>query len=488
MTLDPGDWAKTRALAHKALDEALDFIQFVRARPVWQPVPQAVKKQIAEPLPLEGQAMEETYRQFQERILPYSTGNTHPRFLGWVHGGGTVGGLVSEMLAATMNSNCGGRDHGAVYVERCVVDWCKEMLHYPASASGLLVSGTSMGTFVALTVARNSMAGYDVRQEGLKTHSLMLYASTETHESAVKAAEVLGLGRANIHRIRVDGDFRMDLQELQKAIRSDRKAGRKPFCVVGTAGTVNTGAIDDLAGIAALARKEDLWFHADGAFGALAVLNEELRPKLKGLELADSIAFDFHKWLHVPYDCGCVLVRDAELHWRTFTSRPGYLEAADCGLSGGGRWFCEYGPELSRGFRALKVWFTLKTYGVDALGKCILQNCRQAQYLAGLVKNEPELELLAEPSLNIVCFRFRGDGMPGALLDDLNERIVSTLQIKGIAAPSTTRIHRHLAIRVNLTNHRTRRKDLELLVAAVLEIGPEKLRQMSSTVCATTPS
>ena len=477
-SLDPSDWVAARALAHQALDEALDFLQNVRERPVWQAMPSSIKQGLAEPLPVGGQELQETFRQFEQQVLPYATGNIHPRFFGWVHGSGTVPGVIAEMLAATLNSNCGGREHGAVYVERCVVDWCKQLFGYPATASGLLVSGTSMGTLVGLTVARNARAGWDVRQEGLngRAGKLVLYASTEAHESIVKAAELLGLGRACIHWVGVDEAFRIDLQELRQAIAQDRAAGRQPFCVVGTAGTVNTAAIDDLAGLADIARQERLWFHADGAFGAMAVLSKELRPRLKGLELADSIAFDFHKWLHVPYDAGCVLVRDAEQHWRTFTSRPSYLEGLERGLSGGGRWFCEYGPELSRGFRALKVWFTLKTYGVQALGNAILQNCAQAQYLAGLVRQQPQLELLVEPSLNIVCFRYLAEGLSEPELELLNEQVVWLLQERGIAAPSTTRIRGHLAIRVNLTNHRTRREDLELLVASVVRLAQASLQ------------
>lgn len=477
-SLDPQDWARTRALAHQALDEALDFIHTVRERPVWQAVPEELKKQLAEPLPLKGQGLQETYQQFQQQVLPYATGNVHPRFFGWVHGSGTVPGILSEMLAATMNSNCGGRDHGAVYVERCVINWCKQMFGYPEKASGILVSGTSMGTLVALTVVRNAMAGWDVRQEGLngQGRQLVLYASTEAHESIAKAAEVLGLGRAQVRWVPVNAAFEIDLAELRKAIVADRAAGLRPFCVVGTVGTVNTAAIDDIAGLAQLARDEQVWLHVDGAFGALSILSEELRPRLKGIELADSIAFDFHKWAHVPYDAGCVLVRDGEQHWRTFTSRPDYLEGAERGLLGGGRWFCEYGPELSRGFRALKVWFTLKTYGARALGELILQNCRQAQYLAELIRKEPELELLAEPSLNIVCFRYRAPGLSDVELDNLNEQLVLLLQERGIAAPSTTRLRKHLAIRVNLTNHRSRREDFDLLVAEVLKLGREESR------------
>ena len=474
-SLDPHDWKQSRALAHQALDEALDFLESVRERPVWKPVPAAVKQDLAEALPETGQGLEATFEQFQRQVLPYATGNVHPRFLGWVHGTGTVAGVISEMLAATMNANCGGREHGAIYVERCVVNWCKQMFGYPETASGILVSGTSMGTTVALTVARNAKAGWDIRKEGLNGQGkkLVMYASTEAHESIIKAAEFLGLGRAGVRRIPVDDRFRIDLAELQRAIDADRAAGLQPFCVIGTAGTVNTAAIDDLEGLAKISKRESLWLHVDGAFGGLSVLSPELRPRLKGIEQADSIAFDFHKWLHVPYDGGCVLVRDGEQHWRTFTSRPDYLEGAERGLLGGGRWFCEYGPELSRGFRALKVWFTLKTYGAATLGEMILQNCRQAQYLGELIRKEAELQLLAEPTLNIVCFRFQSHGLSDRELDNLNEEIVLLLQEQGIAAPSTTRIHGHLAIRVNLTNHRTRREDLDLLVAAVLRLGRE---------------
>ena len=478
-SLDPKDWEQARAVAHEALDHALDFLQSVRERPVWRPVPEAVRRKLLEGLPADPQALHETLLQFEKLILPYATGNVHPRFFGWVHGTGTLAGVLAEMFAATMNSNCGGRDHGAVYVERAVVEWCKQAFGFPQKASGVLVSGTSMGTVVALTVARNAAADWDIRREGLGAISkkLVAYTSQEGHESIAKALELLGLGHGALRRIPVDKLFRIDLRQLRAAIVRDRAAGFQPFCVIGTAGTVNTGAIDDLAGLAQIAKQEQLWFHADGAFGGLCVLSKSLRARLKGIELADSLAFDFHKWMHVPYDAGCVLVRDGEKHWQTFTTRPSYLQGAERGLSGGGRWFCEYGPELSRGFRALKVWFTLKTYGARALGESILQNCRQADYLARLVRRAPQLELLAPAQLNIVCFRFRPRGLSEPELDALNENLVEDLHEQGVAAPSTTRIRGRLAVRVNITNHRTRREDLNLLVKAFLEAGRTRARR-----------
>jgi glutamate/tyrosine decarboxylase-like PLP-dependent enzyme len=312
-----------------------------------------------------------------------------------------------------------------------------------------------------------------VRRQGLPSASkrLTAYVSSEGHYSIAKAADLLGVGSDFVRKIPVDGRFQIELPHLREAIQADRAAGLRPFCVVGSAGTVNTGAIDDLRALASLCQEEGLWYHVDGAFGALAVLDERSRPLLDGMQESDSIAFDFHKWMHVPYDAGCLLVRDSDAHWRTFSTRPAYLQECERGLAGGGRWFCELGPELSRGFRALKVWFTLMEHGVRGLGASIRRNCDQARYLGDLVRRTPDLELLAEPSLNIVCFRFRGRSVPGQSLDDLNRELVADLQEMGVAAPSTTHINGRLAVRVNITNHRTRMEDLDLLVSHAVELG-----------------
>lgn len=477
-SLDPADWEQFRSLAHAALDEAIDMLRTVRDAPVWKAVPEEVRQALGEPLPEEGQGFAGAYRSFQELILPYPTGNIHPRFFGWVHGTGTASGVVAEMMAAAMNSNCGGRDHGALYVERSVVDWCKQLFGYGPESSGLLVSGTSMATLVAMTVARNAMAGCDIRKQGLygAARRLTAYASAEAHESVAKALEMLGMGSGSLRRVPVDAELRMDLDALRAAVEADRAAGMQPFCVVGSAGTVNTGAIDDLAAMAAFCAREGIWFHVDGAFGALCVLSDELRPLLRGIEAADSIAFDFHKWMYVPYDAGCVLVKSAELHRSAFSLRPAYLASTDRGLAGGSPWFCEFGPELSRGFRALKVWFALKEFGKRRLGEMVYQNYGQARLLAQLVKQSPELELLLEPSLNIVCFRFAPRTNGDVDWDEFNRDLVADLQEQGIAAPSTTRVGGKLAIRVAITNHRSRREDFVILVNAVLDVGRRKLR------------
>lgn len=473
--LDPEDWIGYRAEAHAMLDAALDLIEGAGERPVWQPVPPAVKAALATPSPQAGLGLAATCAQLRTQILAYATGNTHPRFFGWVHGTGTPGGVIAEMLAAAMNANVGGRDHGAVYVERQVVGWCRDWFSLPATAGGLLTSGTSMATLIGLAVARNRAIGPDARRIGLtSTHAtLTAYASSEAHSSVAKALELLGIGSAALRLVPVDADFAMDAAALADRIDADIAAGRLPFAVIATAGTVNTGGIDPIEAIAALCRQRELWLHVDGAFGAVAVLSEALKPRLAGIEQADSIAFDFHKWLHVPYDAGCLLVRDVGLLHAAFSTRPHYLAGAERGLAAGDPWFCELGPELSRGFRALKVWFTVQEHGTRRLGQLIEQNCRQARYLADQIGCRDGLELMAPVPLNIVCFRYRPEAADAAKLDALNADIVTTLQMRGIAAPSTTRIAGSLAIRVNLTNHRTQFSDLDLLLDQVIAIGKE---------------
>ena len=249
---------------------------------------------------------------------------------------------------------------------------------------------------------------------------------------------------------------------------ADRAAGLTPFLVVGTAGSVDVGAFDDLAGVAEIAARENLWFHVDGAFGALAALSPVLRPKVAGMERARSIAFDFHKWAQVPYDAGCILVRDQADQLATFAGEAAYLAPGTRGLSANAPWPCDLGPDLSRGFRALKVWFTVQTFGADALGAVAERSCALARYLASLIEAEPELELLAPVPLNIVCFRYRA---AGKVVDALNTAIVADIQEAGLAAPSTTRIRGALAIRAAFVNHRSRDEDAAALVAAVLAAG-----------------
>ena len=473
-SLDPEDWASFRAKAHQMLDAALDHAQGARDGRVWTPVPDHTKAALNEVVPLDPQGTDRVCEDLISNVLPYATGNTHPRFFGWVHGAGAAGGIISEAMAAAMNSNLGGRDHGANYVEQQVIDWVKELFKFPQTASGLVVSGTSVATLIALSAARYAKAGYNVRSEGIRADQARLvgYTSTEAHSCIARTFDMLGLGFDALRSIPVDENYQMDTEALEQAIEADIAAGNKPFCVIGSPATVNTGAIDDLDQIATLCKTYDLWFHVDGAFGAVAALSETLKPRFKGIERADSIAFDFHKWMHVVYDAGFVLIRSEETHREAFTLRREYLKAAPRGMAAGNPWFCEYGPELSRGFRALKVWFHLKEHGVKKITDKVEDNCQQASHLGALVEARANLELATPVSLNICCFRYVADGLSDAVHDKINAEIVMDLQESGLAAPSTTRLQDKLCIRVNITNHRTTMDDMELLVEAVTDLGP----------------
>jgi glutamate/tyrosine decarboxylase-like PLP-dependent enzyme len=384
--------------------------------------------------------------------------------------------MLAEMLAAGFNPNMGGGEHSGIYVERQVLDWTKEMLGFPPEASGLLVSGGSMANLVALAVARNAQAGFNVRQEGLQgcRQRLIFYASSEAHSSIQKAVELLGLGAENLRLLPVDEAFRIDMDALKAAIAADRAAGHRPACVIANAGTVNSGAVDPVDALADLAAVEGLWFHVDGAIGALASLASDLRSKLAGMARADSIALDFHKWMYVQYEAGCVLVRDAQAHRDTFALVPEYLAShGERGIAAGAHWPSEYGVQLSRGFRALKIWMSLREHGVEKYGRLISQNAQQARYLAARVEATPGLELVAPVDLNIVCFRFNPGDRDEAALNALNQEILLRLHESGVAAPSYTTLRGRYAIRAAITNHRSRREDFDILVREVLRIAAE---------------
>lgn len=468
-SLDPKDWTEFRALAHRMLDEAIDGIANVRARPVWQPIPDEVRAAVRTDVPREATSLADVYREFSEHVAPYATGNVHPGFMGWVHGGGTAVGMVAEMLAAGLNANLGGRDHMPIEVERQIVEWMRGLFGFPQGASGIFVMGTSMANLMAVLVARTSALGALVRQHGIGNDGALLtaYASKAAHGCISRAMDIAGFGTDALRKIDVDVDHRIDIAALRAQIAIDREVGFRPFLVTASAGTVDIGAIDDLRALADLCREEGIWFHVDGAFGALAILSPELAPLLEGIELADSIALDFHKWGQVPYDAGFLLVRDGERHRQAFAQPAAYLSREARGLAAGAVWPCDLGPDLSRGFRALKTWFTLKTFGTDRLGAVIARSCALARYLETRVVAEPRLELLAPVNLNIVCFRYRAS-------DAVNREIVADVQESGIVAPSSTTLDGKFAIRAAIVNHRTAETDVDALVSAVLKFGAQR--------------
>jgi glutamate/tyrosine decarboxylase-like PLP-dependent enzyme/glutathione synthase/RimK-type ligase-like ATP-grasp enzyme len=455
-TLDPEDWTDFRHQAHKMLDDMLAYLENIRERPVWQLPPPRVREEI----PRGPAALKDVHDQFLTDILPYSSGNLHPGFMGWVQGGGTPVGMLADMLAAGMNANLGGRHHMPAEIERQVVSWMRQLFGFPESATGLFVTGTSMANLTAVVVARKSQAG-----------QLTAYASTAVHGCIAKALDVTGIGRDSLRLIPTDDHHRIDISELEQAIEADRAVGLTPFLVVGTAGTVDIGAIDDLAALADVCHRHNVWFHVDGAYAALAILAPDLAPRLNGIERADSLAFDFHKWGQTTYSAGFLLVRHGLLHRAAFQHAAAYLTRATGGLAAGEDWPCDFGIDLSRSFQALKVWFTWKVFGTEALGAVISGTCRLAQYLKEQIQASSELELMASVQLNIVCFRFRAMGA-----DRVNAHIVMALQEAGEVAPSTTTLNGHLVIRAAIVNHRTTCREMDLLVQRIIEIGNSLLQ------------
>jgi aromatic-L-amino-acid decarboxylase len=475
LTLDPDDWESFRNLAHRMVDDALNEIRTIRDKPVFVAPPLAVKKRLLEePVPMDGQGEEQVYDQFLQDVFPYRNGNISPHFYGWVMGNGFPMGFMADMLAATMNPHMAGLNQSPRFVEEKVIDWFRELMGFPIGTTGLLLSGGSMANMTGLAVARYVKAGFDIKTEGLWSSPLLtIYCTAETHSWLKKSVEVMGMGTRSMRIVPMHADYKIDCDALRKMIREDRAAGIRPIAVIGTAGTVNTGATDDLEALADICKEEDLWFHVDGAFGALVAISPKLKHIVKGMERADSVGFDLHKWMYLPFECACLLVRDGEAHDKTFLNNATYLQVFDRGVMAGGTPFSGRGLELTRGFKALKAWMSLKAYGFDRFAALIERNVAQAKELEALVESHPELEVVAPVPLNIVCFRYVLPNRSTEDLNAINQEILWLLQERGLAVPSSTIIDDKFCLRAAIVNHRTRSEDLKRLVDSTVKIGEE---------------
>jgi glutamate/tyrosine decarboxylase-like PLP-dependent enzyme len=431
-----------RRLAHEAVDRLADHLTALPDGPVFTPMkPPERERLVNTPLAREGREADAVLTDIETLVFPRPMGNGHPRFFGWVNSPPAPIGIVAELLAAGLNPSCAGGDHAAVYLERAAVRWLMELVGFPTEGSmGLLVSGGSVASLTCLAAARQwatAREGWGVRHEGLQTSrpALVLYTSTEGHSCIRKAVEVLGLGARNLRLIAVDADFRMDLTALADQVAQDRAAGLRPFCVVASAGTVSTGATDPLDDLADFCAVEALWLHVDGAYGAVGRLDASVSDAYRGLERAQSLALDPHKWLSVPVECGCALVRDGQLLRDTFSLVPAYLRTEEGRGFGGLPWYSEYGIQQSRGFRALKLWMTLQHLGQTGVAGLVTRHNALARYLARKIDAAPDLERLAPVCLSIVCFRYVP---PRSRLDEdglatLNKRLMETIQAEGRA-------------------------------------------------------
>jgi aromatic-L-amino-acid/L-tryptophan decarboxylase len=467
-----------RRVALRALDLVLAQLSDPGKGDVFRPMaPEDRQALMAQPLPEHGSAPEAIVDLYRRAVLPHPMGNGHPRFFGWVNSPPAPIGVIADLLAAALDPSCAGGDHAAIYVERCAVRWLMELLGFPTEGSmGLLVSGGSAGSLLGLAAARHRAAarlGWDIRQDGLQNGRarLTLYVSQEGHGCLRKSAELLGLGAGAVRTVPVDDRYRMNVPALQELIRADREAGLAPFCVAASAGTVNTGAIDPLGAIAEVCEREQLWFHVDGAYGAIGAVDEGVSARYAGLQRADSVVLDPHKWLSVPVECGAVLVRDGALLRDAFSLVPPYLRTEEGKGFGGLPWFSEYGFQQTRGFRALKLWMVLQQLGRSGIASHVARHLALAQRLASAVDGAADLERLAPVELSVVCFRYAPESLraDSKRLDALNKRLMEELQSGGKVFVTGTVLGGRFALRACVLHFGTTEDDVDALVRIVRE-------------------
>jgi aromatic-L-amino-acid decarboxylase len=459
-----------RSAARDLVDDVADHLAALPSQPVWRPMPDHLRKELLNmPLPDQPAALEELVATTSRDVLPHAMGNGHPAFFGWVNPPPALAGVMASLAAAAMNPSVVSGDHADVHLERAVVRWLAELVGFPHEpGAGLLTSGGSAATIVCLAGARGralAAAGHDVRRDGLVgAPQLLAYVPAEAHSCVRRALELLGIGSRAIREVPLEGG-RLDDAALRASIAADRASDALPALLVGSAGTVNTGAIDPLAALADVAAAEDIWFHVDGAYGAFGVLDPAIAERYRGMERADSLVLDPHKWLGVPVDAGCALFRRGDDVRDAFSLIAPYLRQ-DTDTPVGT--FAEYGPEQTRPFRALKTWATIAALGRAGIAAQVARANSLARELAGLVKSEPELELAAEPETSIVSFRARPDGCPSERLDELNRALPEAVQARGRAFVTGTIFAGRETLRACILHPETGTEHLRILVEEVV--------------------
>jgi aromatic-L-amino-acid/L-tryptophan decarboxylase len=473
--LGTGDLDEFRSTGHALVDAIADHLAALPGQPVWRPVPDDLRGELLSlPLPDGPTGIGRLAETMARDVLPYGMGNGHPAFFGWVNPPPSLPGVLASLAAAAINPSVVSGDHAGVHLERTVVRWLAELVGYPHTpGGGLLVSGASAATIVCLAGARSraaTAAGHDVRRDGLRAGPrLLCYVPSEAHSCVGRAIELLGLGRESIRPVPLT-DGVLDQDALRSAIAADRAAGGTPALLVGSAGTVNSGAIDPLKALAEVAEAEGLWFHVDGAYGAFGMLDPAIAGRYAGMERADSLVLDPHKWLGVPVDAGCALVRRADDLREAFSVIPPYLRQ-DAGQEVGT--FAEYGPEQTRPFRALKTWATIAARGRTGIADQVVRANALARELAAMVETEQSLELAAAPQTSIVAFRARPDGCTPEQLEAVNRALPEAVQARGRAFVTGTVYEDRETLRACILHPGTTEADLATLVSEVLAAAVE---------------
>jgi len=458
-----------RALGYRAIDMIAEQLADLTDGPTRRPVPLDIRHGLEDqPIPQTGADPFDLLDRVQNEILAYPMGNPSPRFFAWVNSTPTPIGILGDLFAAAMSPSAAGGDQAATYVERAALTWVKDMLGFPQEAQGLFVSGGSKANLTCLAVMRHVMSDGKVRHEGMMAQDapMIVYTSAHGHSCIEKTVSALGIGSQNLRIIPVDSQYRMDLTKLREAIAADRAAGLHPVCVAASAGTTNTGAIDQLDEIADLCEAEKMWFHIDGAYGGFGILAEQTEGLYKGMNRADSIAVDPHKWLYIPVECGCAIVRHADAMRATFSLVPAYLQEDRAEP-----WFSEYGLQQTRGFRALKVWLSIQHYGLDGYRKMITQDINTAYDLRRKLFTRSDFEVVTAGPLSVTCFRYVPAGVPEDMLDDLQRQIVAWTNASARAFITTTMIDGKVVVRACHVNFRTTSADLDVLLDTLTEAG-----------------
>lgn len=462
-----------RELGYRAVDLVAEQLAAIHEAPVRRPTGDLRDQIMSQPLPEAGRSPSDVLEDAANRLLPYPMGNNSPRFFAWVNSPAAPIAILAELLAAGVNPSVAGGDHAATYIEHAVLRWLKELMAFPMDSGSLLCSGGSVANLIALGVMRHVRTEGQIRTKGFYSESapIVVYTSTQGHSCIQKAVEILGIGSEYLRKVPVDSDYCLDVERLRAQIAADRRQGLNPVCVAASAGTVNTGAIDPLNEIADLCAEENLWFHVDGAYGGFGILAEQTTGLYVGIERADSIAIDPHKWLYIPVECGCALVRNAQAMRDAFSLIPPYLRD-DTSLP----WFSEFGIQQTRGFKALKLWMALQQIGEQGYRESISRDIALAQALQKRIQERDDFEIVAAGPLSVTCFRYAPPGVND--LDTLNHQLVQIVQQEGQVFITSTELGGQLALRACIVNFRTTESDLDTLLDVLAEAGQRVLAKI----------